>query len=186
MSSNEKIRELEKFSNRDFNRGASRIWEFSWYIVRAFFFLTPIPLPSAVRTFWLRIFGATIGQGVVVRGGVNISFPWRLKLANNVWLGDQVTILSLASVEIESDVCISQQAFLCTGSHDFKDQKFGLITKPIKIEHAAWIAARCFIGPGVTIGRGAVCAAGSIIMTSVHPLVLVAGNPAAQVRKLDS
>ncbi len=177
-------RDLSRFQNRSFDRGASRLKEIVWYIVRWPLFRTALPIPSAVRCLCLRIFGASIGQGVVIRSGVNVSFPWRLCIGDNVWIGDEVTILSLAQVDIESNVCISQRAFLCTGSHDFKDPAFGLITKPIRLESGCWVAAMCFIGPGVVVGRGSVCAAGAIVNKTTPPFTLVMGNPATFVREI--
>lgn len=147
-------------------------------------FRAALPIPSAVRCACLRIFGATVGKGVVIRSGVNVSFPWRLSIGDHVWIGEEVTILSLAPVDIESNVCVSQRAFLCTGSHDYKDPAFGLITKPIRLESGCWVAAMCFVGPGVVIGRGGVCTAGSIVTKTTSPFTLVTGNPAEFVRNI--
>jgi len=93
--------------------------------------------------------------------------------------------LNLASVRIDSDVCISQRAFLCTGSHDFYRDNFALKTAPIIIGTGSWIAAQAFIGPGVTVGAGAVVSAGSVVMDDVPPRVLVRGNPAQVVKAIE-
>ena len=121
---------------------------------------------------------------MVVRANVNISFPWRLRLGDHVWIGEDVGILSLAAVEIESHVCISQRAYLCTGSHDYRRPDFKLVTRPISVRTGVWIAAQAFIGPGVEIGAGAVVAAGSVVGRDVPPGALVRGNPAEVVRNL--
>lgn len=91
-------------------------------------------------------------------------------------------ILSLAPVSIGSHVCISQRAFLCTGSHDFSAPEFSLITRPIQIEDQCWIAAQSFIAPGVTIGKGSLVSAGSMVLKDVAPFTMVRGNPAVEVR----
>ena len=91
---------------------------------------------------------------MVIRSRVNITFPWRFECGDQVWIGDEVLILSLDRVKIGSSVCISQRAFLCTGSHDFRKESFDLITKPIEIGNSCWIAAGAFIGPGAVVPEG--------------------------------
>lgn len=115
---------------------------------------------------------------MVIRSQVSINFPWRLEIGDHVWIGEEVMILSLDRVRIGSHVCISQRAFLCTGSHQFKKETFDLVTKPIVIEDECWIAAGVFIGPGVTLRRKTVCAAGAVVMRDAGPDVVVSGNPA--------
>lgn len=175
--------DLSQFDNRNFDRGASRLKEALWVIVRAVFFLNPCPWPSALRVVLLRTFGARVGQGVVIRSRVNIWLPWRLEIGDHVWLGEEVFILNLAPVTIKSNVCISQRAFLCTGSHDYRKVEFPLITKPILVHSGSWIAAQTFIGPGVEIGKNSVVSAGSVVLKDVAPNVVVQGNPASVVRE---
>ena len=175
---------LENYSSRDFDRGAPRWREALWIVVKCLFFLNPWPLPSAVRVAMLRAFGARIGERVVIRSRVNVTFPWRLTLGDDVWIGEEALLLTLAPIVIESDVCISQRAFLCTGSHDFRAEDFKLITKPISVRRGSWIAAQAFIGPGVEIGDGSMVAAGSVVTENVPPRVIVRGNPAMVVKQL--
>lgn len=146
-------------------------------------FLNPVPWPSELRVALLRAFGARIGQGVVVRSNVNVTFPWRLEVGDYVWFGEEVIVLSLAEVSIESHVCLSQRAFLCTGSHDFRAPKFDLVTKPIVIRRRSWVAAQSFIAPGVEIGEESMIAAGSVVLENVPPKSLVRGNPATVVKR---
>jgi len=169
---------LDLYDNSGFDRGASRLAEALWVLCKAFFFLNPLPWPSAVRAGLLRLFGARIGCGVVIRSGVNITFPWRLTVGDHVWIGEEVLILSLAPVTIGSHVCLSQRAFLCTGSHDWRCETFDLQTSPINIEDRVWISAQVFLGPGVRVGHGTVVCAGSVVMKSVPADSMVRGNPA--------
>lgn len=170
-------------SNLD--RGASAFTEATWWFIRAMFFLIPLPFPSKFRAALLRLFGAKVGKRTIIRHGVSVSFPWRLEVGDDVWLGEGVKILSLAPVILGNNVCISQESFLCTGSHDYRDEAFSLITKPITIADKVWIAARCFIGPGVNIHEGAVIGAGSVIMRDIPPHTLACGNPAKVIHNLD-
>lgn len=154
--------QLSKFNNQSFSRGASRWKELLWWIVRSLVFAPWFPVPSALKAGCLRLFGATVGKRVVIRSRVNITFPWRLTIGSDVWIGDEVCILSLSQVVIGSNVCISQRAFLCTGSHDFRAETFDLITRPIEIGSGCWICAQAFIGPGVSLPSGTMVKAGEV------------------------
>lgn len=110
----------------------------------------------------LRLFGAKVGIGVVIRSRVNITFPWKLEIGDHVWIGDEVLILSLAPVRIGTNVCLSQRAFVCTGSHDFRSEGFDLITKPVVIGDGCWVAACAFIGPGAILPQGTMVRAGEV------------------------
>ena len=180
-----RVIDLSRFSSEDFDRGASRIKEGLWLMVKCLFFCLPIPLPSGLRVLLLRAFGAKVGKGVVLRAGLNVSFPWRLELGDHVWLGEDVAILSLARVTIESHVCISQCAYLCTGSHDYQRDDFALQTQPIVLRRGCWVAAQAFVGPGVEIQSGSVIAAGAVVTKSVEENVLIGGNPARVIRIID-
>jgi putative colanic acid biosynthesis acetyltransferase WcaF len=156
-----------------------------WLLIRPVVFGNPIPVPSRIKVAVLRAFGSKIGIGVVIRGGVQISFPWRLSIGEHVWIGDGVQILSLGEVDIQSNCCISQQVYLCTGSHDFSKSTFDLIVEPISIREGSWICARAFIGPGVTVGPSSLVAAGAIVHKDVPPKTMVGGNPAKEIKKFE-
>ena len=176
--------DLSIYDNSDFDRGASRWKEAVWILVRFLFFQNAFPWPSPLRCALLHIFGAKIGRGVVIRANVNISFPWRLTIGDHVWIGEDVGILTLAPVTIESNVCISQRTYLCTGSHDFRREDFKLQVAPITVREGSWIAAASFIAPGVEIGSGAIVSAGSVVFASVAPKTFVRGNPATVISEI--
>lgn len=176
---------LREYTTGGFERGRPAWFESLWLVAKILFFLNPFPWPSALRVVLLRMFGAKVGQGVVVRSQVNVTFPWRLSIGDDVWIGEEVLILSLAPVTIESDVCISQRAFLCTGSHKFRGPNFDLVTLPITIRSKSWIAAQAFVAPGVEIGPEGMVSAGSIVLVNVPPKSMVQGNPAAVVKRFD-
>jgi putative colanic acid biosynthesis acetyltransferase WcaF len=173
---------LDKFQNAEFSRGASRLKEVLWWLVRSVLFMTSFPVPSALKVKALRLFGSRVGHGVVIRSRVNITFPWRFSCGDHVWIGDEVLILSLDQVTIGSHVCISQRAFLCTGSHDHRVESFDLMTKAIQVEDSCWIGAQVFVGPGVQLGQGSVVAAGAVLVRNVEAGTVVGGNPARPLR----
>lgn len=169
---------LDRYDNSDFSRGASKLTEVLWWVVRSLIFATWFPIPSGIKVTALRAFGAKVGRGVVIRSRVNITFPWRLTIGDHVWIADEVLILSLAPVTIGSHVVISNRAFFCTGSHRFRSENFDLVTRPITVGNGCWIASQVFIAPGVTLGPKTMCAAGAVVLKDAGPDVLLIGNPA--------
>jgi putative colanic acid biosynthesis acetyltransferase WcaF len=170
--------DLSQFENGAFKRGVPAWKEAVWWVVRAVFFAHAVPVPSVVKVWLLRVFGARVGRGVVIRSRVNITFPWRFECGDHVWIGDEVMILSLAGVRLGSSVCVSQRAFLCTGSHDFRKVGFDLVTRPIEVGDGCWIGAQAFVAPGVTFGAGSRCGAGAVVTKDVEAGVTVNGVPA--------
>jgi putative colanic acid biosynthesis acetyltransferase WcaF len=175
--------DLSKFSTGDFDRGAGPVKEGFWILTSLLLFrLCPFKW-SGLKCAVLRAFGAKIGRGVVIKPRVAITFPWKLKVADHVWLGEECWLLNLAPIVIESHVCVSQRAFLCTGNHNYKSPAFDLITQPIRVEAGAWIGAGAFVGPGVTVGNHAVLAAGSVATKNLEPFGVYQGNPAAFIKQ---
>jgi putative colanic acid biosynthesis acetyltransferase WcaF len=170
---------LSRFDNSNFDRGAPLVKEVLWWLVRSLLFMPSFPFPSAWKAAALRAFGAKVGRGVVIRSRVNITFPWRLEIGDHAWIGDEVLVLSLDRVLIGPDTCISQRAFLCTGSHDFSRETFDLSTAPIRIGAGCWIGAQCFVGPGVEFGPGSRSLAGAVVVKNVPTGATVKGTPAA-------
>jgi putative colanic acid biosynthesis acetyltransferase WcaF len=174
--------DLSTFDNSDFDRGASRALELAWIITRsALFEHGPVGL-DALRQFALARYGAKLGARGVCRRGVRITFPWRLELGDQCWLGEDAWLLNLAPIRLGNNVVISQRAFLCTGSHDWCDTAFGLQTAPITVEDGAWVGASAFVGPGVTIGSHAVVTAGSVVTRDLPPYTICSGNPCVPVK----
>lgn len=175
--------DLSRFSAARFDRAASKLKEGLWIVVSLTLFrLCPVSF-SGLKCLVLRGFGARVGRGVVIKPQVKITFPWKLTIGDHVWLGEECWILNLDLVRIDSNVCISQRAFLCTGNHDYSRSTFDLITQPIHIEQGAWVGAGAFVGPGVTVGTHAVLSACSTASTDLVPWTIYRGNPAQPVRK---
>lgn len=145
------------------------------------------PTPRWVLNWWrvllMRLFGAKVGANCRVPGCTDIWYPSRMTMGRNVWIDVSVKVYCVDSVKIGNNVIISDSAYLCTAQHDIVDREFKLITAPIVIGDSAWIAARAIILPGVTIGEGAVVAAGAVVTRDVPPWTVVAGSPARIVKK---
>jgi putative colanic acid biosynthesis acetyltransferase WcaF len=162
--------------------GAGMFRQILWFflgapLVRSWF----VPF-SRVKVTVLRAFGASIGQGVRVKPGVIVKFPWRLAVGDYSWLGENLWIDNLAEVHIGSHCCISQGVYLCTGSHDWSSDTFDLITKPIVVHDHAWIGARAAVAPGVTVGEGAILALASVATRPLEPWTIYSGSPAQAIR----
>lgn len=173
---------LADYDRRGYRPGAGVLKRVAWYVVNALLFdswLLPLSGPKCVL---LRMFGARVGQGVVIKPRVNIKYPWHLRLGSQVWLGEGVWIDSLATVTLGNDVCVSQEAYLLTGNHDYRDPRFGLRVEEVVVEDGAWVGARAVVCPGARVRRGAVLAAGSVLSGVAEEDGVYRGNPARRVR----
>jgi putative colanic acid biosynthesis acetyltransferase WcaF len=140
-------------------------------------------LPLSMGKIWiLRLFGAQIGQGVRIKPGVRIKFPWKLVIGDHVWVGENTWLDNVATITLESHVCLSQGVYLCTGNHHWSRSDFQLMPSPIWVQTGSWIAAQAVVGPGVTIGRGAVLCLGGVAGKSLEPMTIYAGNPAQAIQ----
>jgi putative colanic acid biosynthesis acetyltransferase WcaF len=175
---------LDHFDSKEgFDRGRPRTVEAAWYCVKCLFFLSPLPWPSRWKVLLLRLFGAVVGEGCVIKPRVNIHMPWRLTMGSHVWLGEECYILNLAPVVIGSHCCISQRVFLCTGNHDFKVERMPYRNAPIRLGDGSWVGAQSVVGPGVTIGAEAVAALGSVVTADLPAGYICRGNPCEPLKK---
>ena len=158
--------DLRNFNNAWFQRGRPKLVEALWVVASALFVASWLP-GSAHRRLLLRLFGAKIGKRVAIKPGVRVKFPWKLSIGSDTWIGEEVWIDNLDRVEIGDNCCLSQGAYLCTGSHNWNSPTFDLVTKPIRIQNCAWIAAKVCIAPGTVVCEGAVVAMGSLAVGEV-------------------
>lgn len=178
-------RNLQGFTGAGYDRGRNRAWQLAWMITSSLIF-TRWWCPADARTWILQRFGATIGSGALVRHGVRIHWPWKLRVGDNTWIGEGVWILNLEPVTIGSNVCISQEALLCTGSHDRRSPTFEFDNAPIEICDGVWVGVRATVLRGVRIAERTVVGAGSLITSDVPADSLVLASRASitkQVRK---
>ena len=147
------------------------IWKLCWH---RFYFL---------RAGLLKLFGANIYWQTMAFGSTDIRRPWDIKLGINVTLGPRVHVYNLSKVEIGDNTVISQDVYICGGTHDYTNSKLPLLRKDIIIGENVWISAGAFIGPGVTVGQGAVVGARAAVFKDVEPWTVVGGNPAKFIKK---
>ncbi|HAS34888.1 MAG TPA: colanic acid biosynthesis acetyltransferase WcaF [Flavobacteriales bacterium] len=158
---------LDQYDNSWYHPGPK--WKIAlWYAVSMAFFRTAIPYSSRLKVGLLRMFGAKIGRGVIIKPSVIIKYPWKLSIGDHSWIGEQVWIDNLDEVTIGNHCCISQGAMLLCGNHNYKKPTFDLMIKPIVLEDGVWIGARCLVGPGVTAKEGAVLKANAHAFRSLE------------------
>lgn len=171
---------LDRFSNPEFARGRPVWVEALWLVLQAL--LVDCWLPGSRHRVWLlRAFGARIGRGVTIKPRLRVKFPWQLQVGDHVWLGENVWIDNLAPVTLGSHVCVSQGAYLCTGSHDWASPTFALVVRPIVVGDHAWICARANLAPGTRVGEGAVVTLGATASGRLEPWQVFSGAPVGPV-----
>ena len=168
---------------RGLDRGRPLVIEAIWHLSKCLLFLTPLPVPSRFKCFILRLFGACIGKGVVIKPQVKIHFPWKLTVGDFAWIGEEVFILNFEPARLGAQCCVSQRVFLCGGGHDYRQPDFPFRNGPIVVEDGAWVGAQVFVAPGVTIGSEAVITAGSVVTKDQPPKMVCSGNPCLPIRQ---
>jgi putative colanic acid biosynthesis acetyltransferase WcaF len=153
-----------------------------WWLVQATLFRGSPQVMYPFRRWLLRIFGAQIGKGVIIRPTSTFTYPWKVTIGDYSWIGDDVVIYSLAEITIGRNVVVSQKSYLCAGTHDYRSPTFDIEGFPINIENEAWLGADVFVAPGVTVGRGAVVGARSSVYSDLPPMMICVGAPARPCR----
>lgn len=140
---------------------------------------------NAFRLFLMRSFGAKIpkSRGVSVNAGATIVSPWNIAIDETSSIGNGSWVYALDKITIGKKSCIGEHVKLLTGSHDITTLNFAFRSKPIVIGSCVWIATGAMVLPGVTIGDGAVIAAGSVVTKDVEPWTVVGGNPARFIKR---
>ncbi len=176
------IQNLESFRLPANFRGRPAWFVQLWWVVQATVFrMSPQGL-YGWRRFLLRLFGCRVGKGALIRPTVEITYPWKVSIGDFSWVGHNVCLYSLGEIHIGDNVVISQDSYLCTGSHDMRSPGFDMREAPIFVDAEAWIAADVFIFPGVRVGRGAVVTARSTVHEDLPAMMVCAGNPAKPIR----
>lgn len=173
---------LSQYDNSSYQAG-SKLKKTLWYVVNMFVFKTMFPFSSGLKVKILNLFGAKVGEGIVIKPNVNIKYPWFLTIGNNCWIGEEVWIDNLAQVSIGNNVCLSQGVYLLTGSHDYKKESFDLITQPIVLKEGVWIGAKATVCSGITCKSHSILTVGSVATTDLETYGIYQGNPAIWKRK---
>ncbi len=159
----------------------SRMMRCIWQVLVTLLF-RPSPRPCHRWRAWLlRLFGAKLGKDCHIYPHVKVWAPWNLVCEDAVGIGDDAVIYNQSQIYLSEGAVVSQEAFLCTGTHDYTDKTFPLVCKPIYVGPHAWVAARAFVHPGCRIGEGAIAGACAVVTKDIAPWTIVAGNPAKPI-----
>ena len=153
-----------------------------WWLVQSTLFAWSPQFLYSWRRLLLRGFGARVGRDVLVRPTAKVTYPWKVKIGDYSWIGDDVTLYSLGQITIGNNAVISQKSYLCAASHDYESQTFDIYDKAVVIEDEVWVATDVFIAPGVTIKRGAVVGARSSVFGDLPAGMICLGSPARPVK----
>ncbi|MCL9660784.1 WcaF family extracellular polysaccharide biosynthesis acetyltransferase [Paenibacillus hunanensis] len=170
---------LDQYSQAEYSRGKPGWYCLIWWFVQGTLFRFSLHNMYGWRRFLLNLFGAKLAPGVRVRASAKFTYPWKVTIGEHSWIGDDVEFYSLDEIIIGSQCVISQNTYLCTGSHKLSDPTFGLITKPIVIKDGAWVASDVFVYPGITIHELGVAGARSTVVKDIPRNEVHIGFPAA-------
>ena len=173
---------LAAFDGSGFNKGAGFLKITLWYFVNALLVRASWNPFMGIKIVLLRMFGAKIGKGLVIKNNVVIKSPWNLTVGDDCWLGEDCWIDNLDKVCIGNNVCISQGALLLTGNHDYTLSSMPYRNGAITLEDGAWIGAKAVVCPGVTVHRNAILTVGSVATKEMEENGIYQGNPAVRVR----
>ncbi|WP_420749505.1 WcaF family extracellular polysaccharide biosynthesis acetyltransferase [Rhodococcus sp. O3] len=172
MSAAQSKRSLRSRRGHSYDKGRGFAVQALWVVVSALIF-TRVWCPARLRCPLLRLFGAEIGTGVLIKHRVNVQWPWKLTIGDDSWIGTDADLYNIDEIVIGSDVCVSQYAYLCTGSHDRHSPTFEFDNGPIVIEDGVWLCAGSTVLRGVTVGANSVVGARALVTSDVPPDSLV-------------
>lgn len=173
---------LKTYNNSWYKPGGA-LKRLLWYVTSAVFFQSYLLPISSLKISILRMFGAKIAKGVVIKPSVQIKYPWFLEVGANTWIGEKVWIDNLEITKIGSNVCLSQGAMLLTGNHNYKKTTFDLIVQGIVIQEGVWVGAQAVVCPGVVCRSHSILSVGSVATEHLEAYTIYMGNPAKPLRK---
>jgi putative colanic acid biosynthesis acetyltransferase WcaF len=182
MDETREYQDLSRFTMPAGFRGRSAVTVQIWWIVQDTLFRLSPQVFYGWRNFLLRLFGARIGKKVQIRSTTRVTYPWKLTIGDYVWVGDDCVFYNLGEIVLGSHVAVAHDVYFCTGLHDYTKLDFPIGQKPIRIEDETWIPNDVFIGPGVTIGKGAIVGARSTVLNDLPPGMICYGSPAKPIK----
>jgi putative colanic acid biosynthesis acetyltransferase WcaF len=176
------MQKLQSFKLPNEFRRQSAVVVQIWWLVQSTLFACSPQFMYGWRRWLLRLFGAKVGKGVLVRPSAKVTYPWNVSIGDFAWIGDDVVLYSLGEIEIGANAVVSQRSYLCAASHDYTQPDFPIYAKKICIGSQTWLATDVFVAPGVTIGEGAVVGARSSVFNDLPPTMVCVGSPAKPVK----
>jgi len=137
-----------------------------------------IPSHRIRRMIYRRIFHVQIPSNSVIYGGAELRDPWNIVIGEHCSIGHRAILDGRVGLHIGDNVNLSTGVWIWTLQHDPQSPSFATEGGPVVIEDYAWVSCRAVILPGVTVGRGAVVAAGAVVTKDVAPYTIVGGVPA--------
>lgn len=174
--------DLKEFSVPKTFRGKSKITVQLWWIVQGTLFALSPQFFYGWRRFLLRMFGAKIGKGVLLRATVKVTYPWNIEIGDYSWIGEDNVLYSLGKIKIGSHVALAHKVYINTGGHQYDKVSFDIFSEPVVIEDECWLTNDVYVAPGVTIGKGSIIAARSSVLKSMPGGKICVGTPAIAIK----
>lgn len=177
-----KYQDLSKFTVPDNFRKKSKVTVQLWWIIQETLFALSPQFFYKWRIFLLRLFGAKIGENVLIRSSARITYPWNIEIGNYCWIGEECVLYSLGKIIIGNDVALAHKVYINTGGHDYKKETFDIFAREVIIEDECWITNDVYIAPGVQIGKGTIIGARSSVLKNMPSGKICVGTPAEPIK----
>lgn len=179
----QQYQDLSKFNVPEGFRGKSKFIVQIWWITEKTLFAMSPQFFYGWRRLLLRSFGAKIGKNVLIRSSAKFTYPWKVTIGDNTWIGEETILYSLGEIKIGNNVAVAHGVYFNTGLHDYTKTDFPILSDKIIIDNECWITNDVYIAPGVTIGKGSVIGARSSVYKDMPSGWVCYGNPAKPVKQ---
>jgi len=166
-------------ANKVYCRLNTIILEFTVYLLHC---VGHIPIHH-IRRFFYRIAGMKIGGGSSLHMGIRLYNPKNISIGTDTIVGENSILDGRSILSIGNHVDIASEVMIYNSEHNIRSPLFESVSGKVMIEDYVFIGPRSIILPGVTIGRGAVIAAGAVVTKNVQSFSVVGGVPAKEIGK---